>query len=124
MPGKLPESKVGSSGMHNAGKGIAIEGTSVATKGFKAANGLNITGFSKHGLNRAIERGVKPSAISDALKNPLKTGEVITDQLGRQSQRFIGRYSEVVVNPQTGKIISVNPTSTNKATKLLNQLGQ
>jgi len=92
--------------------------------GIKTANGIRITGFAKHGLNRAIERGVKPNAILDAVKNPLKTGNVVTDQLGRQSQRFIGRSAEVVLNPQTGKIISVNPTSTSKAAKLLNQLGQ
>jgi hypothetical protein len=90
----------------------------------KTSNGIKITGFTKHGLNRAIERGVKPDAILDALKNPLKTGEVITDQLGRQSQRFIGRFSEVVVSPQSGKIISVNPTSANKAAKLLKEIVQ
>jgi RHS repeat-associated protein len=87
--------------------------------GMKAANGIEINGFAKHGLNRAIERGVKPGAILDAVKNPLKTGNIVTDQLGRQSQRFIGRYAEVVVNPQTGQIISVNPTSSNKAANLL-----
>jgi YD repeat-containing protein len=39
--------------------------------------------------------------------------------LGRQSQRFIGREAEVVLNPQTGQIISVNPTSSAKAARLL-----
>jgi hypothetical protein len=90
-----------------------------AKGGTKTANGIEIKGFTKHGLDRAIERGVKPDAILDAVKNPLKTGSVVTDQLGRQSQRFIGRYAEVVVNPQTGRIISVNPTSSNKASNLL-----
>lgn len=90
----------------------------------KTSNGIKITGFTKHGLNRAIERGVKPDAILDAIKDPLKTGEVITDQIGRQSQRFIGRYSEVLVSPQSGKIISVNPTSANKAANLLKEIGQ
>ncbi|WP_199141767.1 hypothetical protein [Pedobacter sp. ASV12] len=69
-----------------------------------------------------MERGVKPSAILDALKKPLKTGSIVTDQLGRQSQRFIGQFGEVVVNPQTGKILSVNPTSSSKAAKLLNKI--
>ena len=62
---------------------------------------------------------MSPNAILDALKNPLKTNNVIIDQTGRQSQRFIGRYSEVVINPRTGRIISVNPTSSQKVTKLL-----
>ena len=96
--------------------------------GIEAANGLRITGFTGHGVNRAIgsvgRSGVKPGAILDALKNPLRINNVVADQLGRQSQRFIGQFGEVVVNPQTGRIISVNPTSSSKAAKLLKQLGQ
>jgi RHS repeat-associated protein len=99
-----------------------------AKSGISAANGLKITGFAEHGLNRAIgdfsRVGVKPNAILDAVKTPLKINNVVTDQLGRQSQRFIGKLGEIVVNPQTGKIISVNPTSTSKAAKLFKQLGQ
>ena len=97
-------------------------GNEVAKTGIKTANGIEITGFAKHGLDRTIERGVKPNAILDAMKNPLKTGNVVIDQLGRQSQRFIGQFGEVVVNPLTGKIISVNPTSSSKAAKLLKEL--
>lgn len=68
---------------------------SVAAKtSIQAANGLKITGFTGHGVNRAIgsagRMGIKPNAILDALKNPLKINNVVTDQLGRQSQRFIG----------------------------------
>lgn len=44
--------------------------------------------------------------------------------MGRASQRLIGRSAEVVINPQTGRIISVNPTSSAKAAKLIKQLGQ
>jgi hypothetical protein len=61
---------------------------------------------------------VKPGAIVDAVKNPLQVREVVTDQLGRESQRFIGREAEVVINPQTGNVISVNPTSSAKAARL------
>jgi len=90
-------------------------------------NGLKINGFTKHGVNRAIgstgRKGVKPDAILDALKNPLKINNIVIDQYGRQSQKFIGRLAEVVVNPQTGRIISVNPTSSSKAARLLRQLG-
>jgi hypothetical protein len=85
---------------------------------------VKVTGFTKHGLNRAIQRGVKTPAILDAIKNPLKIGKVTTDAFGRQSQRYIGKSAEVVISPQTGKIISVNPTSSSKAAKLLKQLGQ
>jgi hypothetical protein len=88
---------------------------------------LKIEGFTGHGVDRAIgngsgRAGVSPQGILDALKNPLKIGDVKTDQLGRQSQRFIGETGEVVVNPQTGRVISVNPTSAKKAERLLRQL--
>ena len=106
-----------------------VDDAALATKGgITAANGLRITGFTGHGVDRAIgsigRSGVNPSAILDALKSPLKINNIVTDQLGRQSQRFIGQLGEAVVNPQTGKIISVNPTSSSKAAKLLKQLGQ
>jgi hypothetical protein len=87
-----------------------------------AANDIIVQGFTWHAVRRAIQRGVKPKAILDALKNPLKIGEVVIDDLGRASQRLIGRSAEVVINPNTGRIISVNPTSSSKATKLLKQL--
>ncbi|WP_179413723.1 DUF6443 domain-containing protein [Mucilaginibacter sp. E4BP6] len=75
-----------------------------------------------HGVERAIERGVTEEAISDALQNPLKILGTKIDDLGRPSQRVIGRLAEVVINPETGKIISVNPTSTKKAARLINAL--
>ncbi|WP_156169134.1 DUF6443 domain-containing protein [Kordia jejudonensis] len=92
-------------------------GTSQATK-------VTITGFTKHGLNRAISRGVKPSSILNAIKNPLKITAIKIDQYGRQSFRVIGRYAELVINPKTGKVLSVNPTSTKKAARLLRKLSQ
>ncbi|HTN36795.1 MAG TPA: hypothetical protein VL053_06945 [Arachidicoccus sp.] len=108
---------------------LSLREVSGAAEGsIEAANGIKITGFTSHGVDRAIgsfgRSGVKPNAILDAIKNPLKINNVVTDQLDRQSQRFIGQFGEVVVNPQTGRIISVNPTSSRKAAKLLKQLGQ
>jgi len=94
-------------------------GTEIVT-----SNGIKIKGFTIHAVDRAIQRGVKPNAILDAVKNPLKKGEIIFDKLKRPSQRFIGRTAEVVINPKTGKIISVNPTSSKKAAKLLKKLGE
>ncbi|MGH7989683.1 MAG: RHS repeat-associated core domain-containing protein, partial [Limisphaerales bacterium] len=90
-----------------------------------AQNGTKITGFIGHGVDRAIGNaaekrlGVSPRGILDALKNPLKIGPVKIDNLGRPSQRFVGKTGEVVVNPAKGKIVSVNPTSSSKAAKLL-----
>ena len=95
--------------------------------GIVTKNGIKTEGFTSHGVNRVIgdglkRSGVKPGSILDALKNPLKINDVVTDSLGRNSQRFIGKTAEVVINPDTGKIISVNPTSSSKAIKLLKEL--
>jgi hypothetical protein len=57
----------------------------------------------------------------DALKNPLLVKPVKVDSLGRPSQRYIGGKAEVAVNPETGRIVSVNPTSTKKAERLSGQ---
>ncbi|HEU4495863.1 MAG TPA: RHS repeat-associated core domain-containing protein, partial [Flavobacterium sp.] len=86
------------------------------------AGKVTIKGFSKHSLNRAIERGVKPAAILDALKNPIKVGNIVVDDLGRPSIRYVGRSAEVAVNPSTGIITSINPTSTKKVARILRNL--
>lgn len=87
-------------GMGNRGKIIAQDGT-------------EITGFTKHGIDRvigddALRAGVKPEALLDALKNPEKVVSGV-DDLGRPFVRYYGKDARVVVNPQTGQIISVNP---------------
>jgi hypothetical protein len=99
-----------------AGIGI-FPGFGPAAKGagIVASNGTKITGLMKHGIHRVIgdtaERaGTRPQAILDALKNPKKIlGGV--DSQGRPFQIFTGADARVVVNPQTGKIVSVNPLS-------------
>ena len=66
-----------------------------------------ITGYTRHGLNQAIGRngvGVKPSAILDAVRNPMKIVTKI-DDLGRVSTQYRGAQSTVVLN-EAGKVIS------------------
>lgn len=71
-----------------------------------------------YGVHRAIgdthkRKGVSSSSILDALKNPVKVKEVkVKNQ--EKSQKFDGKTSSVVINPDTGKIISVNPKSYKK----------
>jgi RHS repeat-associated protein len=81
-----------------------------------AQNGTIITGYTKHGVNRAIgdaakRAGTSPEAILDALKNPVKAVKEGVDRFGRPYQVFTGKDARVVLNPQTGQIISVNPMS-------------
>jgi RHS repeat-associated protein len=83
--------------------------------GIIAQNGTRVTGFTSHGIDRAIgdaakRVGTKPQAILDALKNPQRVVRGV-DMHGRPFQIFIGHNARVVVNPQTGKVVSVNPLS-------------
>jgi hypothetical protein len=58
----------------------------------------------------AQRAGTKPAAIVDALRNPTKVKEGV-DNLGRPFKVYTGENARVVVNPETGRIISTNPLS-------------
>ena len=79
-----------------------------------AKDGTKIKGFTKHGVDRVIgdtrkRAGVTPDDIMDTIKNPKK----ITRGENERGAfiRYQGAKARVVVNPETGKIISVNPSS-------------
>lgn len=78
-------------------------------------NGISINSISAHTLERAAQRNVSSSDIVKSLKEPLHIGEVIIDEYGRRSQRFIGETVTVNVNPDTGNITTV--WKTGKATR-------
>jgi hypothetical protein len=91
--------------------------SSIAAKGTEivAQNGTKITGFTKHGIDRVVgddakRAGVKPEALLDALKNPKKITSGVDSQ-GRPYQVLTGQDARVVVNPQTGQVVSTNPLS-------------
>jgi hypothetical protein len=93
-----------------AASGTAAKGTEIV-----AQNGTKITGFTKHGIDRVVgdgakRAGVKHEALLDALKNPKKIVSGVDSQ-GRPFQTFVGENARVVVNPQTGQVVSVNPLS-------------
>jgi filamentous hemagglutinin len=66
--------------------------------------GAIITGYTKHGINRAISRdggrGVSVKAINDAVKNPKK----VTQQSGGRT-KFKGKDATVITN-KDGKVIT------------------
>jgi transcriptional regulator of nitric oxide reductase len=107
-----------------AASGATSRVVSHADEATEAARGTTRSGIgvTRHGVDQKITRGVRTADELDAIKNPLQTRSVKVDDLGRPSQRVIGRKAEVVRNPETGEIISVNPTSTKKADRLLRQL--
>jgi hypothetical protein len=83
--------------------------------GILASDGTRISGFTGHGVDRVIgdgakRAGVKPQALLDAIRNPTKITEGV-DGLGRPYKIYTGSDARVVVNPQTGRVVSVNPLS-------------
>jgi hypothetical protein len=67
-----------------------------------------ITGFTKHGIDRAIgdnaqRAGVSPADILDAMNNPLKIRP-----MANGTTQYIGQNATVVVN-QSGGVVSVWP---------------
>lgn len=86
-----------------------------AKSGLVAEDGTTISGITGHGIDRVIgdgakRAGVKPQALLDAIKNPTKITEGV-DDLGRPFKVYTGRDARIVVNPKTGRIVSVNPRS-------------
>ena len=78
-----------------------------------AANGIRITGKSKHCIVRLIgsvsqrRSGVNTFDMLDTICNPLRI-DPVTYNSNRKSRRFIGRNAVVTINPDTGSIIQVN----------------
>ena len=81
------------------------------------ANNIKITGISEHLIDRAIQRNVLGKDAKDALINPLKVGKIKKKDNGK-SKEIIGENARVIINPDTGNIITVWKTSTKLRNKL------
>jgi hypothetical protein len=60
----------------------------------------DITGFTRHGINQAISRGVSPGSLHDAVVNPIQ----ILPQANGTTQ-YVGRGAVVVLNP-LGQVVT------------------
>ena len=78
--------------------------------GIVTAQNLEITGISAHFIDRAIEREVAYDEVIDALVHPLYIRPIKGKENGR-SQEYIGEDARVVVNPDTGNMITAWKTS-------------
>ncbi len=83
-------------------------------------DGILITRVAEHALDRMIERNRNAADVLDAINNPLKTRDKPVDAMGRKSKEYIGERGTAVVNPDTGAIATVFPTSSRKVRKLKN----
>jgi hypothetical protein len=72
----------------------ATDATSVAGR---QVVGRAITGFTKHGINQIINRGVGPAALLNAARNGTTTGPLI-DNMGREALKITGDAAAFVVN--------------------------
>ncbi|GGE26343.1 putative minor capsid protein, phage associated [Streptococcus himalayensis] len=81
--------------------------------GVQTVDNLTIKGISEHIAERAIERGGTVQTMLDALCYPLEVTTVKYDEKGQPSKQYRGEISTVVVNPDTGNVISTNPTRRN-----------
>lgn len=73
--------------------------------GTVTSTGVSVTGVSDHIVDQAIARGFTAESVLDALQNPVKVGKIRTDESGA-SQRFTGEAAAVVINPETGNLIT------------------
>lgn len=111
-------SQIGTFGRSEASKAMwaarKFEQFSQAITGTTASTGVVVTEVSPHIFARCNERGVSEGDIVNALTTPLRIGKIRADM----SQQFIGEKATVVLNTETGKAVTVWPTSANRAQKL------
>ena len=64
------------------------------------------------------DRGVTDKQAADAIVNPLKRCPTKTDEQGRKAYKSIGKDATVVVNPDTGDVITAYKTKSRYRRKL------
>lgn len=111
---------------HEFGRSLSSKATGSRRRYEQAAQKINSTktndglqtSISVHSVLRAEVRGVKTADIQDALTKPLEIGKIKEDSKGRKSKRYIGEQATVAVNPDTGVVTTVWPTSSKLRDKL------
>lgn len=82
--------------------------------GVQTSTGVTLEAVSPHAYGQLVARGVAEPDVLGALTAPLKVGTIRADR----SQQFIGEHATVAINVDTGKVITVWPTSSKRADKL------
>lgn len=111
---------------HEFGRSVSSKATASQRRFEQAVQKINGTetkdglqaSISVHSVLRAETRGVKVEGIQDALTKPLEISKMKEDSRGRKSKRYIGEQATVAVNPATGVITTVWPTSSKLRDKL------
>lgn len=85
----------------------------------QTSNGLITCRMSDHTGDRADLRKISTKDILDAIEKTLHTNDVTYDTQKRPSQRYIGRYAVVNLNPIDGTICTVWKTGQRTVKKYL-----
>ena len=99
--------------------------------GIDIAEGVQITGKSKHFMERVIgtmcdpktgkpRSGVSVEDILKALTSPVNVKPIKTAKNGEKSQKYIGEKATVTINPDKGILIQCNPTDKDLLRRLRN----
>ena len=84
--------------------------------GVKTVDGIKIKLTSQHLADRTISREVNPNEIVDALVNPIYIRPDKIDNNGI-SRKYVGRIVSVVVNPDTGTVVTTHKTGSRTVRK-------
>lgn len=87
--------------------------------GKQTSTGIVLGYVSPHVYGRALERKVSAEQINNALTKPLETGIIRADR----SQQFVGEFATVAINVDTGKVVTVWPTSIKRVERLKRKKG-
>lgn len=75
-----------------------------------SVNNVKITQIGEHFISQTYARNLKVENIQDTLNNPIKYGKIRKDK----SQQINGETCTVVINTETGKLITTYPKKTKK----------
>lgn len=75
-----------------------------------SVNNIKITQIGEHLISQTYARNLKVENIKDTLNNPIKYGKIRIDK----SQQINGATCTVVINTETGKLITTYPKKTKK----------
>ncbi len=73
-------------------------------------NGIKITEIGEHIISRTYARNVSFEDVQDTLKKPVKYGKIRTNK----TQQIKGKNCTIIVNTETGKLVTVYPKKTKK----------
>ena len=78
---------------------------------------------TKHSRIRQSQREITDKDINAALENPIHKEPVIEDKLGRKSQKVIGEFTTVIINPDNMVVITTYDTKERIRNKYINKEG-